>query len=57
MQADGDRMERKGPEALAKKPYSSPRIEDYGSVVELTGTGSGAIDDGGGPFAFSGAAG
>jgi hypothetical protein len=50
-------MERKGPEALAKKPYSSPRIEDYGSVVELTGTGSGAIDDGGGPFAFSGAAG
>jgi hypothetical protein len=57
MKADGDRLESRGPEALAKKPYSSPRIDDYGSVVELTGTGSGSIPDGGGPFDSSGAAG
>lgn len=40
----------------AKKPYQKPQIEDYGTVVELTGTGSGTIEDGGGVFAFSGAA-
>lgn len=40
-----------------KKSYSKPRIEDYGTVAELTGTGSGTVDDGGGPFAASGGAG
>lgn len=40
-----------------KKPYHAPRMEDYGSVVELTGTGGGTVEDSGGPsFDFSGAA-
>lgn len=39
-----------------KKPYRKPRIEDYGSIVELTGTGEGTVEDGGtGTFDFSGA--
>lgn len=42
----------------AKKPYHAPRVEDYGRVVELTGTGGGTIEDAGSPsFDFSGAAG
>lgn len=41
----------------AKKPYRAPRVEDYGSVVELTGTGDGTVEDTGSPgFDFSGAA-
>jgi hypothetical protein len=40
-----------------KRPYSKPRIDDYGSVVELTRAGEGTIDDGSGPFIRSGAAG
>lgn len=40
-----------------KRPYQKPHIEDYGTVIELTGAGSGTIDDGSGPFIRSGAAG
>ena len=40
-----------------RKPYSKPHIEDYGSVVELTGTASGTNDDGGGFAQRSGGAG
>lgn len=39
-----------------KKPYRKPRIEDYGTIVELTGTGGGTVEDTGGTFDFSGAA-
>ena len=46
------------PETRPRKPYSKPVIEDYGSIEELTGTGSGTADDGGGDgFAFSGGSG
>lgn len=48
--ARGDRADE------PKKVYSKPQIEDYGTVVELTGTGSGTVEDGG-LVAFSGAAG
>lgn len=48
---------RRGEDARsAKKPYRKPRVESYGSVVELTQTGSGTIEDAG-VVAFSGAAG
>ena len=46
-----------GREDHARKPYRKPRIEDYGTIVELTGTGSGTVEDTGGGFDFSGAAG
>ena len=39
-----------------KKPYRKPQIEDYGSVVELTGTGDGTAEEGG-VFEFSGGSG
>ena len=42
-------------EDRGRKPYRKPRIEDYGSIVELTGTGDGTVEDGGtGGFDFSG---
>jgi hypothetical protein len=42
----------------AKKPYSKPRVEDYGSVADLTRAGGGTIEDaGGGAFDFSGGSG
>ena len=40
----------------AKRPYQKPQIEDYGTVVDLTGTGAGTLDDGAGGFARSGGA-
>lgn len=41
-----------------KKPYAKPRIEDYGTVVRLTGTGGEAtLVDGPGPFDFGSGAG
>jgi len=40
-----------------KKPYRKPEIEDYGSIVELTGTGDGTAEDGGGIFDGSGGSG
>ena len=44
-----------GRDDRGKKPYRKPRIEDYGSIVELTGTADGTIEDGGtGAFDFSG---
>lgn len=42
--------------APAKRRYQKPRIEDYGTVVELTGTGEGTASDGD-PFNGSGAVG
>ncbi len=57
MQPDHD-VSRDGEAAEAsRKPYRKPRLEDYGSVVELTGAGSGTTDDGGGSFSFSGSSG
>jgi hypothetical protein len=35
--------ERKG---SARKPYSPPGLKDYGTVADLTRTGSGTISDG-----------
>lgn len=56
MRKDRDRSEYTEPQTVTKKTYGKPRIEDYGSVVELTGSGGGSIQDGAGPT-FSGAAG
>lgn len=42
--------------AAGKRPYRKPRIEDYGTVADLTLTGAGTIDDGGGFGPRSGAA-
>ena len=46
-----------GRDDRGRKPYRKPRIEDFGTIVELTGTGSGTVEDTGGTFDFSGAAG
>lgn len=45
-----------GRDDRGRKPYRKPEIEDYGTIVELTGTGSGTVEDTGGAFDFSGAA-
>ena len=48
--------EDKTPSPVEKRPYRKPRIEDYGTVADLTLTGAGTIDDGGGFGQRSGAA-
>lgn len=58
MQPDKNRHEVQSTLPSTKKPYSKPLMEDYGSVVELTGSGPGTGSDGSGdPFAASGAGG
>jgi hypothetical protein len=34
--------------ADAKKPYTEPRLIEYGSIAKLTQTGGGSRNDGGG---------
>ncbi len=58
MRPDQDRHDAHPAEAAPKKPYDKPRMDDYGSMVELTGSGTGTGNDGSGdPFASSGAVG
>ena len=58
MRSDLSRHDVEPEKTTAKKTYGKPRIEDYGSIVELTGSGAGSGNDGSGdPFASSGAAG
>lgn len=57
MLASTDQRDPNGrPAEPGRKPYRKPRIEDYGSITELTGTGTGTVEDTGGTFDFSGAA-